>query len=503
MNYVANGQEMLRIDEYTINVLGIPQMVLMERAALGIAEFVKDRFSVKSRVLVVVDSGNNGGDGIAVARMLHIAGYDVEIFWINGLEQSSEGFIQQYGIAKKLRMKFIDEILDYGYDVVIDGIFGVGLNRAVSGKQAEAVAMINEIEGYKISIDIPSGIDAYTGFVHGSAVKADATFTFGLMKLGLLTGQGQEYAGAVTLVDIGVPKQAIDFVEPSLYTYDSDDINKLIPSRRMDTHKGSYGKVAVIGGSRNMAGAVLFAAEAAYRMGCGLVRVCTVDENREIIQSRLPEALLTTYDNKDMNSIREAMKTVLEWSDVIVIGPGLGMGEHATFMLEKVLKNFQKKLVIDADGLNTLALDTSILDDTKAQVILTPHLMEMSRLIGMKTAEIKENKHDIAREFAAKHKVVVVLKDSRTIVSDGGKQGFININGNNGMATGGSGDVLSGIIASLCGQGMNAFEAAKLGVCMHGLAGQEAAIRMGRYSMIAGDIVKSITRVLEEDYYAI
>lgn len=503
MNYVANGQEMLRIDDYTINNIGIPQMVLMERAALSIADFVKDRFSTKSRVLVVVDSGNNGGDGIAAARMLYLAGYDVEIFWINGLKKASEGFAKQYEIAKKLGMKFIDEILDYGYDVVIDGIFGVGLSRAVSGRHADAVAMINEIDGYKISIDIPSGIDAFTGFVHGTAVKADATFTFGLMKLGLLTGQGQEYAGAVTLVDIGIPKQAIDFVEPSLYTYNSEDISALIPSRRMDTHKGSYGKVAVIGGSRNMAGAVLFAAEAAYRMGCGLVRVCTVDENREIIQSRLPEALLTTYDDKDMNSLREAMKTVLEWSDVIVVGPGLGMGEHSEYILDKILKNYQKKLIIDADGLNTLAKDTSVLASAKAQVILTPHLMEMSRLIKMKTADIKENKQDIARDFASKHNVVVVLKDSRTIVSDGGKQGFININGNNGMATGGSGDVLSGIIASLCGQGMSAFEAAKLGVCMHGLAGQEAAIRMGRYSMIAGDIVKSITKVLEEDYYAV
>lgn len=502
MNYVVSGKEMQKIDEYTISTIGIPQMVLMERAALSIYDFICERFEKKSRILVVVESGNNGADGIAIARMLKISGFDVEVYWINGIDKKSEAFDRQYQIAKRVGVNFTDEIIDAGYDVVVDGIFGVGLNRAVTGKHAEAVALINDIEGYKIAIDIPSGIDSYTGFVHGKAVHADATFTFGVMKLGLLLGQGQEYGGSITIVDIGFPKQAIDFVQPCLYAYDEQDIDRLLPARKTDTHKGSYGRVAVIGGNKNMAGAVLFAAESAYRMGCGLVKICTVEENREIVQIKLPEALIATYNQDDKASVKEAVKAATEWADVIVIGPGLGVGEHSEYMINKILMDFNKTIIIDADGLNTVAKNVDVLDNTDAKIIITPHLLEMSRLTGDKVADIKENKYETAKAFANKHDVVVVLKDARTIVSDGGNQAYINVSGNNGMATGGAGDVLCGIIAGLCGQNMQPFEAAKLGVYMHGICGQEAAIHKGRYSMVAGDIVKSITRVMEANYNA-
>ena len=189
------------------------------------------------------------------------------------------------------------------------------------------------------------------------------------------------------------------------------------------------------------------------------------------------------------------------WSDVLIVGPGLGRGSYADYIVEKVLRSYDKTIIIDADAINVLAENLNWLSDTRADVIITPHLLEMSRLTGQKTGDIKGNKFQVAREFAKEHKVVVVLKDARTIVSAGEEQAYINITGNNGMATGGSGDVLTGIIGALVGQGMTAFEAAKLGVCMHGLAGQEASISMGRYSMIAGDIVRSITKVLENEYY--
>jgi len=250
-----------------------------------------------------------------------------------------------------------------------------------------------------------------------------------------------------------------------------------------------------------MAGAAIFTAESAYRMGCGLVKICTVEANREIVQTKLPEAVLTTYNPNDKDDVREAIKETMSWSDVIILGPGLGTDEYAQYIVEKVLKNYDKTIILDADGLNIVATDISLLDETNAQIIITPHLLEMSRLTGIKVGEIKENKYDIARDFSKEHGVVVVLKDARTIVSNGEPQAYINITGNNGMATGGSGDVLSGIIAGLVGQDVEPFEAAKVGVCMHGLAGQEAAISKGRYSMIASDIVRSITKVLEGDYY--
>ncbi|MBQ8413541.1 MAG: NAD(P)H-hydrate epimerase [Lachnospiraceae bacterium] len=296
MKYIVSGEEMSRIDEYTINNVGLPQMVLMERAALEIADFIKSKFSKSVRILVGVESGNNGGDGIATARILKSEGYDIEVYWVDGLGKTSPAFEQQRHIAKKLGVKFIDEIVDYGYDIVIDGIFGVGLNRTVTGKQAEAINMINDIDAYTIAIDIPSGIDSYTGFVLGSAVRADATITFEHIKIGMLMGIGYEYSGQVVIANIGFPKQAVDFVEPRLYTYEESDIDRLLPFRKSDSHKGSYGKISIIGGRKNMAGAPMFSAEASYRMGCGLVKICTVEENRAIIQTKLPEAMLTTYD---------------------------------------------------------------------------------------------------------------------------------------------------------------------------------------------------------------
>lgn len=501
MNYIASGDEMSRIDEYTINVIGIPQMVLMERAALAVYEYINAKFNKESKVLVVVEGGNNGGDGIALARILHGNGYDVEIFWGENLSKTSEAFGKQLEIARKLNLKFADDILNYGYDVVVDAVFGAGLNRAITGKIADVINAMNDVDAFKLAVDIPSGIDSTNGFVLGTAFRADATVTFGIMKMGLLTGMGYEYSGQVTVADIGIPKRAIDYIEPDLYTYDGLDVDRLLPYRKLDSHKGSYGKIGVIGGSKNMAGAAMFSAEAAYRMGCGLVRICTVEENREIMQSKLPEAMLTTYDSGDKNSVREAVKSMIGWSDVIILGPGLSTKEYAGYIVEKVLKDYKETIVLDADGLNIVAQNKELLKETEARIIITPHLAEMSRLTDVKTGEIKSNKYHVAKEFAKDNNLVVVLKDSRTVVSDGGVQAYINTTGNNGMATGGSGDVLAGIIGGLCGQNMNEFEAAKLGVCLHGLAGQEAAISRGRYSMIASDIVRGITAVLKGDYY--
>ncbi|MBQ9278883.1 MAG: NAD(P)H-hydrate dehydratase [Lachnospiraceae bacterium] len=497
MKYVASGDEMARIDDYTINTIGIPQMVLMERAALCVFKFVSERFDRRKKVLVVVESGNNGGDGIAVARMLHEDGYKVDIYWINEISKQSEGFKQQYNIAKKLNLNFVDEIIDYGYDVVIDGIFGVGLNRSVHGRHAEAIHIMNDLDAYKIAIDIPSGIDSYTGFILDTAFKADTTITFELMKLGMITGAGFEYSGNVIVSSIGIPAHVIDQISPRLYTYDEKDVEEKLPARKVDSHKGSYGKIGIIAGSKNMAGACLFAAESAYRMGCGLVKVCTTEENRETIQQRLPEAMLKTYDINDKTSIADAVADTLKWSDVIVIGPGLGTSDYAKEVVKLTFENYDKKIIADADALNILSENKEWLKNTNAEVVITPHLMEMSRLSDKKTGDIKENKYDIAREFAKEYNTVVVLKDSRTIVADSDVHAYVNMTGNNGMATGGSGDVLSGILAGLVGQGMDIFEATKLGVCMHGLAGKFAAVEKGRYSMIATDIVKSITKVLE------
>ena len=497
MKYIVSGTEMAEIDTYATKVIGLSQMALMERAALKTFEFIRSKFPNRIKVLVAVTGGNNGGDGIALARMLSQFGDDVEVYYIDENGHQSEGFTKQYEIAKKLQIRFIDELVESGYDVVVDALFGVGLCRAISGKHEETVRMLNDLKGFKLAIDIPSGVDAYTGFIRGVAFKADATVTFGLMKLGLMRGIGTEYSGQVEVVGIGFPKQAVEYVSPKLYTYELKDIDHLLPSRRADTHKGSYGKVGIIGGSNNMAGAVLFSAEAAYRMGCGLVKVCTDEVNREIVQTKLPEALLDTYNREDKLSIEKSIWAMMDWADVLVVGPGIGQTEAASTIVKQVLRYYERTVVLDADGLNILSKNMDLLTETRSQIVITPHLLEMSRLCGLTTSEIKEKMMETAQNFAQEHKLTVVLKDSRTIVSDGSAQAYLNWTGNNGMATGGTGDVLSGMIVGLIAQGMEPFEAAKLGVYLHGLAGEKAAMSVGCYSMLAGDIVKSITKVLE------
>ena len=250
-----------------------------EQKNVPVYDYIQGKFSKGAKVLVVVEGGNNGGDGLALARILHSNGYDVEIFWGEILSKTSEAFKAQLEIVRKLNVKFADDIMNCGYDIVVDAVFGAGLNRAITGKLADVINAMNDVDAFKLAVDIPSGIDATNGYVLGTAFRADATVTFAIMKMGLLTGMGYEYSGQLTVADIGVPKKAIDYIEPDLYTYDSNDVDRLLPYRKLDSHKGSFGKIGIIGGSKNMAGAAMFAAEASYRMGCGLVRICTVEEN--------------------------------------------------------------------------------------------------------------------------------------------------------------------------------------------------------------------------------
>ncbi|MCM1208156.1 MAG: NAD(P)H-hydrate epimerase, partial [Ruminococcus sp.] len=261
MKYIADSAEMAQIDRYTTDDIGIPEMVLMERAALAVFDYIKSNYSKKSKTLIVVEGGNNGADGLAAARLLLNDGYDVEVYYISAIEKTTKSFDAQLSIAKKLNVKFADEIVNYGYDIIVDAIFGVGLSRAVMGKHAETINQMNEIPAFKLAIDIPSGIDASTGFVMGTAFHADATVTFGLLKLGHIMGIGNEYSGKVILADIGFPEKAVSFAGPKLYAYTGEDVDRLLPFRKSDTHKGSYGKIGVIGGYTNMAGAALFSAE--------------------------------------------------------------------------------------------------------------------------------------------------------------------------------------------------------------------------------------------------
>lgn len=493
MKYIVSSKEMSNIDNYTIDEIGISSLVLMERASLRVIEQIEKLIRKIDRVLVVVESGNNGGDGLAVARILHEKGYLVDVFYIKGILNASPQFEIQMNIIEKLEIPVYEKMPRKEYSMVVDGIFGVGLSRDVAGIHMRVIDNLNTMDVIRIAIDIPSGIDATTGRVLGCAFKADYTITFGLMKLGLLLLDGVDYSGQIIVADIGFPEKAVNSVSPMVYAYDETDLVRK-PRRIQNSNKGTYGHVAVIAGSKDIAGAALFAAKAAYVSGTGLVKVYTHEKNRTVIQTKLPEAVLETYD-EFANSLK-CVESALAWADAIVIGPGMGINGTSKRMLKELLMNTHVPVIIDADGLNVLAEDMELLEESNAKIVLTPHMKEMSRLVKKDVDDIVENRFAITEELCQKYNVTCLLKDARSIVPDTNGKAYINVSGNSGMSTGGSGDVLTGIIVAFIAGGLEIDEATRLGAYVHGLAGNLAKEDKGEYGLLASDIIENIPKVL-------
>ena len=496
MQYIVTKKEMQAIDAYTMDKIGIPSAVLMERAALSVVEEIERLNVSHGRVLIVVEGGNNGGDGLAVGRILLERGYKVDIYYIGGFEKVSQGFQQQWSILHHMGVRFRKTIPNKEYAVIVDGIFGVGLSREVQGVQKKAIEAMNHMDAIKIAIDIPSGIDATTGEVLGAAFYADYTVTFGLKKLGMFFLDGIDACGTVICKPIGFPAQAVAHVKPMIYAYDNSDLDKL-PKRVNNSNKGTYGRVAVIAGSKNMSGAAFLCSKAAYSTGAGLVKIYTHESNRTILQSQLPEAVMMTYD--DYEGALACIEDALQWATVIVVGPGLGVDTVSERMLYELLMNAEVPMVVDADALNILSNNIELLRTSSVQIIMTPHMKEMSRLIQRPVEEIAKNRFAIAREFAKKMQVTLVLKDAKSIATNGGQQTYMNLAGNNGMSTGGSGDVLAGIIAGMLAGGLTLADAARMGTYVHCRAGDLAAERKGNYAMLASDIISYIGEVMRHE----
>ncbi len=492
MEFLLNAEQMKRLDEGTIRQIGIPSAVLMERAALSVVEEMNRCGCDLRSVLVVCGSGNNGGDGLAVARLLDEQGVNVSVDFIGRAESMTEETALQKKICEKCGIKIRRNYALREYTVIVDAIFGIGLSRPVEGEYASVVEWINRQDAYVVSVDIPSGVCADDGRILGCAVRADLTVTFAYRKLGQVLYPGTECCGQVICRDIGITADRFSEGIPTVFTYGEEDLQRIV-HRRAYSNKGTYGRVLLIAGSRGMSGAAYLAALAAYRCGSGLVRVFTPECNREVLQAYLPEAIITAYDEVCFSE--KTLTDALAWSDVAGIGPGLGTGEVAAALLSQVLSCYRKPLVIDADGLNLLARDISE-RSFRSPVIVTPHIGEMLRLAGGTKEELLADLPGAARSFATQHGVICALKDARTVVSDGA-QTYVNCSGNNGMAAAGSGDILTGVICGLLAQGMQPFEAATLGVYLHGLAGDLAQERLGAYGMIARDIAASVGEVLK------
>ena len=488
VQYLVTAGEMKEYDGNTIDRIGIPGMVLMERAALAAREFIMGRWEAGS-ALILAGTGNNGGDGLALARLLSEKGWEAEVWCVGNTEKATGQWKAQRHILENYPVDFGSIPKRSEYTIIVDALFGVGLSREVTGEYAKAVSALREIKGFKLALDLPSGIDTDTGKVWGIAVKADATVTFGFMKRGLGLYPGCELAGEIILADIGINKKSFYGREPGAFTF-TEEPATLLPPRAGDGNKGTFGKILLLAGSVNMAGAAVLAARAAYRMGAGMVKVITPEENRAVLQTAVPEALFGT---------QWELGDGLEWADVVVAGPGIGKSQSASNNLRQILKYGKKPLVIDADGLNLLAEDTELQQLLAAQgekgrkIVLAPHVGELSRLTGIPVQELKQCLDRYGKELAERFHVTVAAKDARTFVCRERGSFYLNLCGNSGMATAGSGDVLSGAMGALLAQVEDPFMAAAMAVYIHGKAGDEAASRMGLRGCMAGDIAEALS----------
>lgn len=500
--YLVTASEMKQYDKNTIEFHRMPSLLLMERAALVTVEAMQHVLEKgPKRILVVAGCGNNGGDGLAVGRLLLLAGHEVRFILLGEKEKCSQEtkcqveILESYGARSFGRMTEIE----YDMDIVIDAVFGVGLSRPVEGDHAKAVAWINERNAYVCSIDIPSGIQADTGAVSGCAVRADLTVTYGFYKLGQMLYPGAGYCGSLVCGQMGIDEKSFLNKEPVWYTYRGIQ-DGLLPQRTPDGNKGTFGKVLVIAGSKQSCGAAMLSAKSAFSAGAGMVKVVTIKDNKDALLQYVPEAMLLLYETENTDSEQPAfwasLREAVIWADCILIGPGIGQESMAKRLLRYCIEECGLPMVIDADGLNLLAgnkkLQTLIAERNSPErvIILTPHLGEFGRLYGCDTSGCREHITEYPRLLADRLHCILVCKDARTVVAEADSGTcYLNTTGNAGMATAGSGDVLAGMVAGLLARGMNGRKAAETGVYLHGLAGDLAAEAKTQEAMTATDII--------------
>ena len=494
MQLWVNAAQMKAADQYTIQKLGVPSLELMEHAAQACVQVLEDEKVDLSHVCVVCGSGNNGGDGFAIARILQNNRYSVETFCVGNPEHYTEETQEQMHRLQECGGK-----ITYGmpqedsYSVIIDAVFGVGLSRKVEGRYRQVIEQMNRMRGIKFAVDIPSGLSATTGCILGCAFKADYTVTFQLKKIGLELSQGRTMAGRVIVPDIGISTDSICEDQEIVRTAGKDIYRKMLPDRPEDSNKGTYGRLLVIAGSKGMAGAAYLNAHAAYMTGAGLVRIYTSSDNREILQTLLPEAVITTYEEYN----KEELLSLLTWADGVCIGSGLGMSRLSEKILKTVIEYVKVPCLIDADGLNLLAENKNYLNQmAERRFVITPHMKEMSRLTGISVEELKADRIQILKDFISRYRITCVLKDSRTLIASEEKGIRMNLTGNSAMAKAGSGDVLAGVISGWMVQGKEAEDAAELGTYIHGLSGDLAKFEKGVYSVMARDLIEYISKAL-------
>ncbi len=500
---------MQAIDQWATKKLGIPSPVLMENAGRGCVDVLEGYFELSNlNTLIICGIGNNGGDGFVIARHLRNRGAIVSVVLL-GRSKILKGDAQiNYRICRRAGIKVIEIKTSLALknilgrlrpNLIVDAVFGTGFKGAISNFHAKVFEYINDSDAFIFSIDIPSGVIGDTGHFDRSCVIADATAIMCLPKRGNMLYPGREFCGDLHVIDIGIPYDLIDHGYPQLIEF--ENIERLLPFRPPDGNKGTFGQVLVIAGALGYAGAAALASQSALRSGAGLVRLAaplsvvkSVEANTtEIVKVPLNETKNGTISSSAVNQLA----AVLSKSDVVVIGPGLTTDPQTSHFVKKILTMVKKPLIIDADALNIIAEDISILKRIKTPCLITPHPGEFGRLTGHKPALINDQRIDIASEFARKHRIGVVLKGAPTVIADPGGGIYVNPTGNSGLASAGSGDVLVGMIAAFIAQQVAIVDAAQLGTFMHGLTADLIARDANEYSIIASDLLNNIGRAFD------
>ncbi len=507
---VVTPKQMRALDDCAISRRGIPGRELMERAGRGVAESIREQFGdlSKGKVAVVCGCGNNGGDGFVAGRYLAEWGYDVRVFIAGEVEKlrgdAEENFkrIAELGIAW-VECKIAPELAEFA--LIVDALVGTGFRGKPAGYLRDFIRAINETDAYVVAVDIPSGVNGETGAVHdGLAVKADLTVTFGFPKLGLLLWPGRGYVNSLRVIDIGIPSSCVDEKAIRYETNDPVALSQLLPERAGDGHKGTFGKGVIISGGLSYTGAPTLVCNSFFRSGAGYCVLLCPRSLYPILSSKLTETVIrpvAEVRKKQVISLR-ALGELLQWAgeaDSIVIGPGLGRYRETVEMVQRfVSKPGLPPLLIDGDGLYALSKCEGIFDEITAPFVITPHTGELARLLGRTTDEISAKRLEEAKDWAEHFGGVLVIKGNPTLLVSPEYPGVVlNTTGNNGMAKAGSGDVLSGLIAGFLAQGVEPFNAARLGVYIHGLAGDIAGEMVGIRSIMPTDIAEFIPEAIE------
>jgi len=508
---IATVEKMRFMDKYTSEKLGISEEILMENAALASVSLMRNEIGISGKKFVFFcGTGNNGGDGLAVARLLHSGDGQVKVFLLGdkakfkGAAKNNSVIIDKLPI-EVLQLKNAEEVKkDVAHcDLIIDAIFGTGLDRPVTGLAAEVIALINNSNRKSkkkvLSLDIPSGVNGDTGEIMGTAVKADYTVTFGLPKIGNMLYPGYELCGALFVTHISFPPSLTQKSDLKVATNDYVPL----PKRSAQAYKGSVGDVLFIAGAASYYGAPYFAAMSFMKSGGGYARLAAPKsmigklaiKGREIVYLPQEETAAKSIALSNKKNLLAAAAKV----DMVVIGPGLSLDEETKQLVRQLCAEINKPLLIDGDGLTAIAEDTGILQNRKAATILTPHLGEMARLTKKSSAEIDKNKIPVLQEAAKKLNSIIVLKGAHSLIGYPDGNIFVNLTGNAGMATAGSGDVLTGCIAAMYGLGLKPHEATRKGVFLHGLAGDLAADKKGLDGITAKDIMEFLPLALKKD----